>query len=99
MSDGAIIIGQRVAVVVPILSWHLSAAWHGDWRFSDVGVSMIDPKDVPSEVAKAAWEYFDGYDMKEAIAAAINTWVNIYPETRPDRWMQVTLFFAEKSHD
>ena len=35
---------------------------------------MIDRKDVPNEVAKAAWEYFDGYDMKEAIAAAINAW-------------------------
>ena len=35
---------------------------------------MIDPKDVPNEVAKAAWEYFDGYDMKEAIAAALSAW-------------------------
>ena len=36
--------------------------------------AMIDRKDVPNEVAKAAWEYFDGYDMKEAIAAALNAW-------------------------
>ena len=37
---------------------------------------MIDPKMVPDEAAKAAWEYFDGYDMKEAIAAALNAWPN-----------------------
>jgi hypothetical protein len=42
VSDGAIIIGQRVAVVVPYLRGHVSAAWHGDWRICDVGVSMID---------------------------------------------------------
>jgi hypothetical protein len=41
VSDGAIIIGQRVAVVVPVLCWHLSAAWHRDWRICDVGVPMI----------------------------------------------------------
>ena len=37
-------------------------------------MALIDPKMVPDEAAKAAWEYFDGYDMKEAIAAAINAW-------------------------
>ena len=38
---------------------------------------MIKSKMVPDEAAKAAWEYFDGYDMKEAIAAALSAWPGV----------------------
>lgn len=35
---------------------------------------MIKREHIPDSVEKEAWEYFDGSDMKEAIAAAINAW-------------------------
>ncbi len=37
-------------------------------------MALIKSKMVPDEAAKAALEYFDGYDMKEAIAAALSAW-------------------------
>ena len=38
---------------------------------------MIKSKMVPDEAAKAALKYFDGYDMKEALAAALNAWPGV----------------------
>ena len=50
-------------------------------------MALIDPKMVPDEAAKAAWEYFDGYDMKEALAAALSAWPGAQiVEEREDMW-------------
>lgn len=39
-----------------------------------VSMENVRAKDIPDISAEAAWEYFDGSDMKEAIAAAIRAW-------------------------
>ncbi len=45
-------------------------------------MALIKSKMVPDEAAKAALEYFDGYDMKEALAAALSAW----PEAEVVEW-------------
>lgn len=70
---------------------------------------MIKPDQIPDEVVMAALIAYERsadndyttsmYDFAVAIAAAINAWADIYPETRPDRWMQVTLWTTEKAND